>query len=186
MPQAIRARMPQKEALMGRPKGSGVIASSVRFWRRVQKSETGCWIWIGAKNRGGYGVFDTRLAHRFSWTETHGAQADRFVLHKCDNPPCVRPDHLFEGGAKENTDDAKRKGRLAHGKRHSRRMREVAARGEANGASKLTITAVVGIIRRGADGESQRKLAEEFGVGPDHISRILSGKRWAHLRSKEV
>ena len=91
-----------------------------RFWARVQKGE-GCWRWDGSKNRYGYGFVSygprgaqTRVqAHRVAWTLAYGPIPDgAFVLHHCDNPPCVRPDHLFLGTQGDNMVDmaAKRRG----------------------------------------------------------------------------
>ena len=88
-----------------------------RFWKRVQKTET-CWLWTGAKNKKGYGTFyiskyEPIGAHRFSYLLAEGKSPEElFVCHKCDNPSCVRPDHLFLGTNTDNMRDAKKKGRL--------------------------------------------------------------------------
>jgi hypothetical protein len=86
------------------------------FWSRVDKSD-GCWIWNGKKVNKGYGYFyldkKTHGAHRVSWTFTNGKiPKGLFVLHKCDNPPCVRPSHLFLGTHADNMADKARKGRV--------------------------------------------------------------------------
>src|SRR6185312_3623765 len=80
------------------------------FWSHVHKSD-GCWEWTGARTKKGYGVFGrtgvkcrTIKAHRAAFLITHG-HLPVYVLHRCDNPPCVRPDHLYEGTAAENTSD---------------------------------------------------------------------------------
>lgn len=88
----------------------------VRFWKHVRKTES-CWIWTGGTITG-YGQFhptDTRVmkAHRFSWELHYGPiPAGLWVLHRCDTPPCVRPDHLFLGTHADNMADARAKGRL--------------------------------------------------------------------------
>lgn len=87
------------------------------FWARVQKGE-GCWIWIGARFRNGYGQVSTKregiiYAHRMSFRIHSGAHPGAaMVCHHCDNPSCVRPDHLFLGDAKTNHMDMRSKGRM--------------------------------------------------------------------------
>jgi hypothetical protein len=88
-----------------------------RFWRYVERS-TGCWLWIGCRQRPGYGRIGreggkgTRYAHHVSWELHYGPIPEgQQVLHRCDNPPCVRPDHLFLGSQLENVRDMWDKGR---------------------------------------------------------------------------
>lgn len=88
-----------------------------RFWRKVQKSD-GCWEWQGSKNAQGYGVITEGgkiiKAHRVSYRLHYGDIPDGlFVCHHCDNPCCVRPDHLFTGTALDNALDMRNKGRRA-------------------------------------------------------------------------
>lgn len=87
-----------------------------------QKSQldaaTGCWNWLGGVQSNGYGQISIKrqriLAHRASWLVFHGVfDPTLFVCHKCDNPRCINPSHLFLGSNKDNMQDAKRKGRLA-------------------------------------------------------------------------
>lgn len=100
------------------PAWRGQMSPEERFWRRVPRSE-GCWEWRGARHpRLGYGKFsvsrNTNIpAHRAAWLFEHGEipQGMR-VLHKCDNPPCVRPDHLFLGTQTDNMRDCAAKGRI--------------------------------------------------------------------------
>lgn len=90
---------------------------SARFWSKVNKAApNGCWEWFGAKTPGGYGTFWTGSekiqAHRWAWQEANGPIPKGLLgCHKCDNPPCVNPEHIFIGTHKDNHDDAKKKGR---------------------------------------------------------------------------
>jgi hypothetical protein len=89
-----------------------------RFWEKVDKSGE-CWTWrpVTGRHPFGYGMFTPQhgqrvTSHRFSWQLAHGPiPSGLFVLHKCDNPPCVRPDHLFLGTHKDNMADMKAKKR---------------------------------------------------------------------------
>ena len=91
-----------------------------RFWARVTRGDE-CWEWNGVYEVRWYGQFYSgrargrmEKAHRFAWRATNGPiPAGILVLHRCDNPRCVRPDHLFLGTHKDNTADAKMKGRLS-------------------------------------------------------------------------
>ncbi len=87
------------------------------FWLKVKKSQNGCWEWTGSFSQNGYGRFSIHpkcyKAHRISYFLMHGEiPEDKFVCHKCDNPACVNPQHLYLGTAKENTHDMIEKGRL--------------------------------------------------------------------------
>lgn len=102
---------------MGRPRG---IPLETRFWAQVDMRSGiwECWEWTGARLPRGYGfawdnaVGANRLAHRLAWELTNGPiPDDLWVLHRCDNPPCVRPDHLFLGTAADNAHDMMAKGR---------------------------------------------------------------------------
>ena len=97
-----------------------MTSDEARFWSKVEKSE-GCWIWTGAKTMGygrfmfnGKSVIASRMAHYLA----HGEMPSQFVCHHCDNPACVRPDHLFVGTAMDNNRDAILKGRLDPGMHH--------------------------------------------------------------------
>lgn len=92
------------------------VASEFRFWVKVLPVDSGCWEWQGARNNYGYGCFSTKLnpcglAHRFAYETFVGSAQGMCVLHKCDNPRCVRPDHLRLGTTKENSDDMMARGR---------------------------------------------------------------------------
>lgn len=145
-----------------------------RFWNQVDKSGE-CWEWIGTTNDRGYGLFrynygDYR-AHRFSYELAHGPiiEEGMFVCHKCDNPLCVRPDHLFLGTTQENTTDKVSKGRQA--------------RGETSGNSILTEEQVRSMIQEYIPGRfGYRVLAQKYGVSAGHVARIIKGKLWKHIR----
>lgn len=144
-----------------------------RFWRLVAKGD-GCWTWLGTKTCGGYGKIHvsgearqsrrSAWAHRVSWELANGPiPGGLFVCHQCDNPSCVRPDHLFLGTNDDNMQDAKRKGRNAKGERH--------------GMAKLSDEDVREIRRRSAAGDTAAALGARFGVHPPAISRVLTGQR---------
>lgn len=185
------------------PRGVPAEPFESRFWSRVRKTR-GCWEWIGAQQirRGqpkGYGKltrdYQSLKAHRVSWELHFGEIPDGlFVLHECDNPPCVRPDHLFLGTSLDNTLDAMRKGRLntdamhavPEHKRNRRRGKDhrwygsTESRGEGNLSAKLTTEKVIEI--RSLEGTmSQEKLAKRFGIGQAQLSRILRRKCWRHV-----
>ena len=91
----------------------------LRFWRRVSKSDAGCWLWMGSKDGGGYGTIATARghapakAHRVAWEMRHGPIPEGMtVCHTCDTPACVNPEHLFVGTQRDNMRDCATKGRV--------------------------------------------------------------------------
>lgn len=146
-----------------------------RFWGKVQKT-TSCWLWIGRKNSQGYGYFwlgtkqdgKDRIAHRVAYEIAHGClPSGMHVLHRCDNPSCVRPDHLWAGTHTDNMHDMFSKGR--------RRP----ARGERNGNSRLTMREVNEIRDAYVPKVVTCKiLARRYGVTPPTIHRIICGRTW--------
>jgi len=138
------------------------------FWRCVDKTHA-CWQWNGHRLKKGYGQFYYKkesLAHRISWILTNGSIPDGlYVLHKCDNPPCVNPDHLFLGTQSQNLADMVAKGRddPSYGENHFR--------------CKLSLKQVKQIRQLRELGTLQSVLAESFGVTAAHISRIAGGTR---------
>lgn len=108
-------RLAISNALKGKPRPRR-ISFNDRFWARVNKTST-CWVWIGSLFSGSkYGQVKyrgkTSQVHRVSWEINFGKIPEGLcVCHHCDNPPCVRPDHLFLGTNYHNTMDSVRKGR---------------------------------------------------------------------------
>ncbi len=153
-----------------------------RFWAKVRKSD-GCWLWTGGAPDPGYGLFwvggRNVGAHRFSYELHFGTVPDGlFVCHHCDVRACVRPDHLFLGTAADNSADMVRKGRSPRlfGERNSNRRTR---RGEDSHFARLTWTAVEEIRAIWKAGtQTQRALAEKYGVHPSLISHICAGRIW--------
>lgn len=133
---------------------------------------TACWEWCAFRNAKGYGTFsitrDARLyAHRASWLLHRGAiPAGLLVLHHCDNPSCVNPDHLFLGTARDNTQDMLRKGRAG----------ATTAGGENSPLSKLSDEQVIEIRAHRAMGALLHIIAARYSVSTSNVSRICAGK----------
>lgn len=159
-----------------------------RFWTKVDKSAgpEGCWLWTGCKIHHGYGMLNTggkhgqnKLAHRISWELHHSEPIPEGmeVLHRCDNPSCVNPAHLFLGTQKDNVADMISKHRSPYGKC----FYKIAACGEANHAHKLTAADVLEIRAACAKGETQRSVALRYGVAQSTIGKIANRERWSHI-----
>lgn len=162
------------------------MTSEERFWSKVEKTE-GCWLWVRARTAAGYGHFyilrQHHYAHRFSYELAHGPiPTGLIVCHRCDNPQCVRPEHLFLGTDADNSRDKWSKGRgvAPTGERSgSRRHPEQRPRGESAVLSKLTEDAVRAIRAR-AD-EPRHALAAEFGVSVPTICHVIARRSWRHV-----
>jgi hypothetical protein len=143
-----------------------------RFWSYVVKGD-GCWAWSGSRNEDGYGILSRPGrhtgkvgAHRLSWEIHRGPVPDGLsVLHRCDNPQCTNPDHLFLGTQADNMQDCAAKKRL-----HIREQR-----GERNAFTKLTNEDARAIRDRYAAGALQGELADQWHVGRGTISEIVRG-----------
>ena len=154
-----------------------------RFWNKVNKTKK-CWVWTASRNRDGYGKFGINRgwiqAHRMSWIMHNGEipkgmyilhgpiPAGLCVCHHCDNPPCVRPSHLFVGTLRDNSDDkiSKNRGNFLYGENHPR--------------AKLS-RRQVDIIRSDYSDLHipQIHIAKKYGIGKSQISKILNQRSWA-------
>lgn len=146
-----------------------------RFELGFTKRIDGCWIWNKSTKEGRYGQISVgrkmERVHRVSWNLYFGEiPSGMYVLHKCDNPLCVNPAHLFIGTQKDNMDDMIEKGR------------EPNLRGERNGRSKLVENDVRGIRKLLLIGERQKDIAIKFGVSLNIVSYIATGKTWGHVK----
>lgn len=153
-----------------------------RFWSKVDKDgptmshmNSNCWVWTGYRQPRGYGSLrvgaSTQPAHRVSLSLVRGCMPELNVLHACDNPACVRPDHLREGTQGENLKDAyDRKRRLPPN-----------WTGAAHPHSKLDEDMVREIRARAEAGETRKSISESFPISPKHVGQIVRRQRWAHV-----
>lgn len=160
-----------------------LISVHDRLERRSIAVPSGCIEFQGATNPGGYGrlgvgsrTHGTRrviLAHRAAWIVAHERPlpARQIVMHRCDNPRCVNPEHLVAGTFAENTEDMRTKGRDKAGNHAEER----------NGRAKLDRDSVTAIRGRRAAGASQAAIAREFGITQSHVSQIVRALVWANV-----
>lgn len=164
-----------------------------RFWPKVRKTDS-CWMWIGGGNHAGYGSFSIsrsakpqrRGAHVVSWFLHTGnfPPSGLFVLHHCDNPSCVRPDHLFVGTHHDNMFDMRQKGRQLRG--DARRATMNIQRGSKTRSAVLNEAQVSAILRDYIGAQDQkygatRRLAKQYRVSEATIYMIVKRKTWKHV-----
>ena len=140
-----------------------------QLYRSLRKTKNGCWLWTLSVTSSGYGqMYVGRVAapaHRMSWIVHNGPiPKGIFVCHKCDNPRCINPDHLFLGSHSDNMGDMTRKGR--------------STRGSKNPRAKFT-EAQIQEIR--SSKKSRKELAEKYGVWPETIWGIRTRRYWKHV-----
>lgn len=176
------------------------------FRARVTVSDSGCWEWAMSRFRSGYGQLHIKeggknrscLAHRIAYETMKGPIPEGlFVMHGCDNPCCVNPDHLSIGTATENMRDMVRRGRAPFGDKngarkypekmqrgdahYTRRQPESVRRGSQHHNVKLNEDTVREIKRRLLSGEKQAAIASDYGVVREAVSSIKQGRTWAHV-----
>ena len=152
------------------------LTSEERFWSYVdKKSNNECWNWVGHCNKFGYGTIQINnqsiLTHRFCYELFFDKISENkpCVLHKCDNPSCVNPNHLFLGTHQDNYDDMVKKGR------------DNKAKGDNHGMHKLTINQVKK-IKKLKNKFTHRKIATMFNIDPSVIGDIYNNKLWLHVK----
>jgi len=147
------------------------LPQRLSFYTDVIPNERGCILWIGPVDGNGYGAVAwegrSQGAHRLAWIDANGPIPDGLdVLHKCDVPKCVNPDHLFLGTQADNVADMDAKGRRVtpHGVDHKR--------------AKITPADVLAIR---ADSRDVRTIAAEYAIGSSQVQRIRHRQSWKHL-----
>jgi HNH endonuclease len=172
-----------------------------RFWSKVDKNGPlpdqtkefyqgldRCWVWLAGKSPDGYGKFvwgGGQLAHRASYylffSEPHGRL---LVLHRCDNPACVNPSHLFLGTGKDNADDRDYKKRRVAPSGASHRLYrrpDLCKQGEKSWLAVLKDSDIYEIRRLGSEGLSFTEIGASFGISRVHAGRIINRECWKHL-----
>lgn len=176
------------------------LKAFARFMAKVNVT-AGCWLWVGARNKDGYGWVRAgrhRRAHRVSYEMFTGPIGDGLcVCHRCDVPLCVNPAHLFLGTSAENNRDAAQKQRTARGDANGARLHperlargdanpsriypERRPRGESSTSAKLTEGEVRQIRALRATGRKLADIAAEFGVSHELVSKIARREIWKHV-----
>lgn len=159
--------------------GRPAVDVGIRLMKRIQEKESGCIEWIGKRGKQGYGEISDVVNGKKKTLKTHRVSYETFkgkipiglhVLHKCDNPPCINPNHLFLGTARDNLLDMSRKGRCRN------------QNGSNNNMSKLDEESVKEILKTNC---KLKYLAKIYGVKESTISRIKHGIRWGSFVNKK-
>lgn len=178
---SVKDRLPDYSA---RKRGMATMPFGIRLRINSKKNpKTGCWEWCGSK-RNGYGrlIVGSRTNGTRKSVSAHRASYEHFVgkipvgmevCHKCDNPCCINPNHLFLGTRQENIDDRESKGRNNPPK------------GEKNGRAKLSEIDVLEMRAKRKTGMSFQKIADEYGVHKKTVMDAVSGKNWASVSLPE-
>lgn len=144
-----------------------------RFWKYVEKSNNGCWTWLRGKTKAGYGYltinYKNHYAHRLSWRLTYGIiPKNAVIMHRCDNPACVNPEHLRLGTQKDNLQDMWNKQRGSMGNEHP--------------FAKVTDEDVKKIRKLGKiKNLYRREIGEMFGISRQAVTDIIYNRTWKHI-----
>jgi hypothetical protein len=155
---------------------------AANFWHQVYQDGPvlaaysglgSCWIWAGYRDHAGYGQIQwngkKRGSHVAAWFLAHGVWPDGLcVLHRCDNPSCVRAEHLFLGTHQDNVADKVSKGRQLKGQKNA------TAKLTEQNVQEIRATYVRGIV-------GYERLAKRYGVDPKAIRQVLDGTTWRHV-----
>jgi HNH endonuclease len=169
--QAVQALTPSEKRWLSR---RTPVTERVWLWI-TRRGPDDCWEWAAARSPRGYGklAVDRKhwRAHRLVWTLTHGEiPSGMVVCHRCDNPPCCNPSHLFLGTDADNLKDARDKGRLI-----------VSRPGETNGWAKLNADQVRELRRLRASGWTLARLAAKYQIAFQTVSNIARRDVWRHI-----
>ena len=146
---------------------------AVRLMNKLVRKPSGCWEWQGFRGPRGYGQIGLgsrklglESTHRMAWMIYNEDEVPEgfFVCHKCDNPPCCNPHHLYAGTPQQNISDSVSRGRNA--------------KGDMLPQTKLDLIKAREIHALRESGWKQRRIAERFGISQGHVSEILAGRYW--------
>ncbi len=158
----------------GRVRNNATVEERLRFYGWVV-TDAGCWEWQGGRHTNGYGGLmirgKSRKVHRLAYEEWVGPIPDDLVIrHRCDNPPCINPEHLMVGTDRDNARDKVERGRQTRNY------------GERNGLTTLTTAEVFEIRQEYSRGVlTQAMLGEAYGVSRATIGNIVGGKTWTQI-----
>lgn len=179
------------------------MSTEERFWKKVEKGP-GCWIWKGKRGRDKngnptYGLFREddgtyTVAHRKAVELSTGQAIPDHLkgLHRCDNPPCVRPDHIFPGTQADNIRDMLEKGRHGAKKRTPEQLAQLAEarkripKGEAHHFAKLDMATAQRIRELRATGMKYEDIAAKVGVGKSTVGRVVNQDAWGGWSAPET
>jgi len=174
----------EEQRELGRERKTRLMRLKMKFKNTMDKikkysvleKRTGCWLWVKSVNRFNYGQMSyknkTTLSHRVSYCESNQLELSSIeglsVLHKCNNPSCVNPDHLYIGNQKENMKDMV--------------ISKNSLFGEKNKSAKLSKEKVLNIIEEySTKTKTQKEISEKHGVSPSTVGSIVSGRTWSHV-----